>query len=137
MKTDKQIVGQIGEDAVTMFLMKQGFRIVERNYREKWGELDIVAEKSKILHFVEVKTVSCESMPGDRKVECVTQETPVLGPADQMNHGKRQRMRRIIETYLLAEKVSDETQYQADLAMVWLEKGTMSPKIEMLWDILL
>jgi|SRR3989344_2032763 len=53
-------VGKLGEDIACKFLVKRKFKIVERNYRKPWGELDIVAEKNHTLHFVEVKTVSRE-----------------------------------------------------------------------------
>jgi Holliday junction resolvase-like predicted endonuclease len=58
-KTEKRKTGDLGEDIASMFLMKQGFIVVERNYLRKWGEIDIVAKKDRTLHFVEVKTVSC------------------------------------------------------------------------------
>ena len=62
IKTNKQRVGKIGEDIVCRFLMKQDFQIIERNYWKKWGEIDIIAKKSNILHFVEVKTVSYKNL---------------------------------------------------------------------------
>lgn len=37
-------------------LMRRGFRILERNYRTRWGELDIVAFDGTTIAFVEVKT---------------------------------------------------------------------------------
>ena len=46
-KTQKQKVGNLGENLACRFLAERGFKIVERNYRKKWGELDIVAEKNK------------------------------------------------------------------------------------------
>jgi putative endonuclease len=36
--------------------VRRGFRIVERNYRTRWGELDIVAYDGRVLAFCEVKT---------------------------------------------------------------------------------
>ena len=54
--------GVKGEEVATKYLEKKGFLIVNRNYRKKWGELDIVAEKEGIVHFVEVKTVSRRSL---------------------------------------------------------------------------
>ncbi len=57
-QTEKQIVGKIGEDCACKYLQKLGYKIVDRNYLKKWGEIDIVAQKDKKLHFVEVKSVS-------------------------------------------------------------------------------
>jgi putative endonuclease len=67
-KTQKQIVGQWGEEQASLFLSRQGYDIVDRNYAilkhgQKAGEIDIVAwhkkyHFGKTLCFVEVKTRS-------------------------------------------------------------------------------
>ncbi len=46
----------IGEDLATNFLKKKGYKIIERNFRKGYGEIDIIATKDKTLVFVEVKT---------------------------------------------------------------------------------
>ena len=45
-----------GEELATNFLKKKGYKIIDRNFRKGYGEIDIIAIKSKILVFVEVKT---------------------------------------------------------------------------------
>lgn len=52
----RQSIGRIGEDIAASHLLSHSFHILQRNYRTKLGELDIVAEKAGILYFVEVKT---------------------------------------------------------------------------------
>ena len=52
------LVGREGERKVAEYLRKQGYIIVKRNYRERFGEIDIIAEKDNVLAFVEVKTRS-------------------------------------------------------------------------------
>jgi putative endonuclease len=49
-------VGKIGEDLARKFLEKQGYKIIEQNYKTKYSEIDLVAEKRKGLVFVEVRT---------------------------------------------------------------------------------
>lgn len=49
-------LGRKGEDISVKFLKKQGYKIMERNYRCSLGEIDIVAKDKNILCFVEVKT---------------------------------------------------------------------------------
>lgn len=49
-------LGQLGEQLATDHLVRRGFRIVERNYRTRWGELDIVAFDGRTIAFCEVKT---------------------------------------------------------------------------------
>ena len=56
--TQRKEVGRIGEGIATQFLERKGFRVVARNYRKPWGEIDIIAEKGGIVRFVEVKAVS-------------------------------------------------------------------------------
>lgn len=49
-------VGAWGEEEACRYLKRQGYEIVMRNYRCGIGEIDIIARKDKILHFLEVKT---------------------------------------------------------------------------------
>ncbi len=49
-------IGKIGEDAATKHLIKKRWHILARNYRVRGGEIDIVAYRSGIIAFVEVKT---------------------------------------------------------------------------------
>lgn len=59
MANHNQELGQTGEELAGDFLAKKGFRILHRNWNLHHGcELDIVAMKDNILHFVEVKTRS-------------------------------------------------------------------------------
>jgi putative endonuclease len=51
-------VGSQGEEKTAQFLVKQGFTIIERNFRVRGGEIDIIALKDKLLVFVEVKSRS-------------------------------------------------------------------------------
>lgn len=52
-----KIIGKVGEDIAKNFLIKKGYKILEMNYRfSRVAEIDIIATKKDILHFVEVKT---------------------------------------------------------------------------------
>ena len=56
--TQKAELGKSGEDLACRYLVDKGYKILERNFRKPWGELDIIAKSpEKILVFVEVKTV--------------------------------------------------------------------------------
>ena len=49
--------GKQSEDKAVEFLLRNGFKIVERNfYASKFGEIDIIAFKDEVLHFIEVKS---------------------------------------------------------------------------------
>jgi putative endonuclease len=57
MSEERKILGKKGEDLAAAYLKKKcGYRIVERNYRCVFGEMDIVAKDQDVLSFVEVKT---------------------------------------------------------------------------------
>ncbi|RJR14349.1 YraN family protein [Candidatus Parcubacteria bacterium] len=60
-QTAKQKRGQKGESIAEIFLKRKGYRVIQKNYRKPWGEIDIIAEKGNIVRFVEVKTVSREN----------------------------------------------------------------------------
>ncbi|MGA9860048.1 MAG: YraN family protein [Solirubrobacteraceae bacterium] len=49
-------IGRTGEQLAAEHLSRLGYEIVERNYRTRWGELDIVARRGDTLAFCEVKT---------------------------------------------------------------------------------
>jgi putative endonuclease len=56
--------GNEAEELATRFLEEAGFRIVERNYyARKLGEIDIIAFKNGVLHFIEVKSASKDFDP--------------------------------------------------------------------------
>lgn len=48
--------GRIGEELAATYLREQGYQIIFQNFYCKYGELDLVAKKNKLLVFVEVKT---------------------------------------------------------------------------------
>jgi putative endonuclease len=51
-------LGKRGEEIAIDYLLKSGFRIIERNYRFRKAEIDIIAQKDGLLIAVEVKTRS-------------------------------------------------------------------------------
>lgn len=56
MAPEKRMVGVIGEDMAARFLKSRGYEILERNFRTVFGEIDIIARRSGITVFAEVKT---------------------------------------------------------------------------------
>lgn len=65
---DRQQLGPLGERACAQVLRKKGYRILDVNYRTRFGEIDIIAEKKPYIIFVEVKTRSPrESLPPWRR----------------------------------------------------------------------
>jgi len=130
-ETEKGRVGRIGEETASRFLVKRGFAIVARNFRKKWGEIDIIAEKDDILRFVEVKTVSRENLQN------FSQETlDGYRPEDNVHPWKLQRLSRTIQSYL-AEKNMDDREWQFDVVTVYLDLIRKEAKVYLLEDVIL
>ncbi|HPS21505.1 MAG TPA: YraN family protein [Candidatus Paceibacterota bacterium] len=130
--SEKQKIGQIGENIACRFLMKHDFIIQERNYTQKWGELDIVASKENRLHFVEVKSVSREN------IKSVSRETiDNYRPEDNMHPWKIQRMIKTIQVYLMSNRVPDYMEWQVDLIVVFIDLNNKKAKIKAINDLIL
>ncbi len=54
---NKKITGNKGEDRACQFLKEKGFKVLERNWRTRTGEIDIIVNKDDLIVFVEVKTI--------------------------------------------------------------------------------
>ncbi len=61
---DRALIGRTAEDIAADFLQQQGLELLQRNYRRRNGELDIVARSAEVLVIVEVRTRSSESFGG-------------------------------------------------------------------------
>src|SRR3989338_8039672 len=108
--TEKQKIGQIGEDCACEYLRKEGYKILDRNYNRKWGELDIVAQKGKQVHFIEVKSVSRVISNGQEDLSQVTSDS--YRPEDNMHPWKLQRLSRAVQSYLLEKDIGEEVDWQ-------------------------
>src|SRR5271166_2442976 len=83
----RQALGKLGEQLAAEHLVRRGFQILERNYRTRWGELDIVACDGRVLTFCEVKT---------RRLR----PDSVLGPFDSIRARKQSRVRRMAGAWM-------------------------------------
>ena len=71
MSTNRKIdLGKLGEEIACKYLQQEGYKIVYRNYRTRFAEIDIIAEKNNILSFIEVKTRTSQKF--GEPVEAVT-----------------------------------------------------------------
>ncbi len=80
-------LGRLGEQLATEHLIRRGFQIVERNYRTRWGELDIVAFDGRTLAFCEVKT---------RRLRA-----PGRSPLESVHPRKRSKVRKMAGSWLV------------------------------------
>ena len=99
-----KVIGNEGELLAANYLQKQGFEILKMNYRKPWGEIDVIAKKHEIIHFVEVKTVSYETKHD-------LQQSVLRGtyrPEDNVHKYKLKKIVRAIETWILEKKWEGE-----------------------------
>ena len=89
-------VGQRGEDRAAQFLVERGFRVVERNYRCRYGEADIVVQSRRGIGLIEVKARGSDAFGL---------------PAEAIGQTKVRRMQRIGECWRQERNAS---------TMVWL-----------------
>lgn len=118
MTTFKQVVGRLGEDLVGDFYKREGFKIIDKNYLRKWGEIDLIASKDNKIYFIEVKTVT-------RSYIC-NPNREFYRPEDNVHLYKAQRLKRTIQTYLLGIREQRTIDWQFDLVTVILNKEDLS-----------
>lgn len=91
-KVNNIVVGKHGEDLATEYLKNNEFYILDRNFKCKIGEIDIVAKKDDVIIFVEVKTRS-----GDR-----------FGmPREAVNYYKQRKIRNVASVYIKFKRLFD------------------------------
>jgi putative endonuclease len=107
MKSDNKKTGNKGEELATRYLEKKGYKIIERNFRTRFGEIDIVCWDALTLVFVEVKTKIGHNF-GE--------------PEEMVNKGKLSQVKRMGEVFLQDKNI--EVQCRIDVvAIVLFENG--------------
>lgn len=80
-------IGKAGENFAARYLRKNGYQILERNYRSRFGEIDMIAGKGEYIVFVEVKT----RRPG-----------AMVSPLESVTPSKQDKIRKTARFYLAA-----------------------------------
>ena len=105
----RQRLGRRGEELAANHLERHGWRIVERNFRTRAGEIDLIASRSGTLAFCEVKTLVARRAP------------PNSGPVDPLEcvgPAKRIRVRRMARAWLAQSRTgADPAARHADVRL--------------------
>ena len=112
--TYKSQLGQLGENIACRYLVENGFKIIERNFRQKWGEIDIIAKSPvKTLVFLEVKTVSIVS----RETIETNNLNNQISAEDQLTKAKLKKLQRTASLYAghWPELIDDNKGWRIDL----------------------
>lgn len=120
-------IGNTGEDIASTWLVNHGFLIVERNYLKKWGEIDIIAAKDKIIHFIEVK--SAVSRLNDR--------ARGHRPEENVHELKVRRLKRAIQTYLIERKYGLAAPFKFHIITVYMNMDSRKARVNFMENIVL
>ena len=105
-------IGKLGEEIARAYLEKNGYKIVEQNWRTKRGEIDIIVKKGDVLVFVEVRTKVGEQFGS---------------PEDTLTHEKKRRLLWNAKAYVANKKYTGLYRIDA-LCIVLKGDGTEIPQ---------
>lgn len=108
-------LGKEGEEAAIGFLRKNGYRIIEKNYKTVFGEIDIIAKDGDVIVFIEVKTRADRSFGH---------------PFEAVHPRKREKIRKVALCFL--KKMRKEPPARFDVLSITSENSKM--KIEHIVD---
>ncbi len=111
--TPRRSLGNLGEKHAANYLKKKGYRILEKNYVGKWGEIDIIAEKKKLIAFVEVKTRSTEA-----------KNVRESRPAAAVNREKQRRLIQVANEYARRTHKKDGVLMRMDVMEILTERNS-------------
>ncbi|KJS02960.1 MAG: hypothetical protein VR68_01980 [Peptococcaceae bacterium BRH_c4a] len=100
-------LGRAGEEYAAKYLQKRGFRIVERNFRCKLGELDIVARDGPFLVFTEVRSMTGKAFGS---------------PQESITDKKKKKLRQVAQFYAKFRNVGD-TPMRFDVVAITADSG--------------
>ncbi len=136
----KRAKGNAGESIACVYLERQGFMVIVRNYQKKWGEIDIIAQKEGILHFFEVKSVivkSLDSLTGANHWADSNHPANHHEPEENVHAYKRLHIRRMIETFLAETKRGFDTEFHFHVLCVYMNANTRRARVKWIKDVIL
>lgn len=105
-KTTKQ-KGDIGENIATDYLEKRNFKIIEKQYRKRFGEIDIIASDNNTIVFIEVKL----------------RKSSALGhPLESITKSKIEKIYKVADSYLRENELIDSL-IRFDVVSILLENN--------------
>ncbi len=104
MMTDRREIGFFGEKLAENYLKKKKYKIIEKNFQNKFGEIDLIArdKKQKQLVFVEVKLKRNNSFGL---------------PEEEFDFWKKKKLKKTINSYFIERKINEEN-WRVDLIAI-------------------
>ncbi len=111
--TLRKELGDKGEKIAEKYLRKQRYRILERNFQSRFGEIDLVAREKNEIIFVEVKTKTGANFGF---------------PEQEFSFAKKQKMRRAIQSWLWENKITHNN-WRVDLVAIDYSQNPKAPQL--------
>ncbi len=106
--------GSEGEGLAARYLERLGFRILERNYRCRLGEIDLIVEKGGTISFVEVKS---------------RHSTDQVRPTELISLNKQRHISKVAQHYMASKRLFDTA---ADFAVLAVDWSQGEPQLELI-----
>lgn len=130
-ETSHLTIGKIGEDLAEIYLKRKGYQIIQRNFREKFGEIDIIAKApDKTLVFFEIKTLKQNGNAANSEIPANIAAIKIiesannsvtanagLTPEDNLTTAKLKKLKRVCEIFANShqELILENKGWQVDL----------------------
>ncbi|MDO5445761.1 MAG: YraN family protein [Eubacteriales bacterium] len=105
---NNQILGRFGEEKAADYLISEGYRVLERNFRCRQGEIDIIAEKDGYTVFAEVKL----------------RKNSAYGYASEFVSGSKQRRIKTAAKFYLSCEGTEDCPLRFDIIEIYAPEGT-------------
>jgi len=119
MTTARQRLGQRGEDAACEFLVRQGMKVIDRNWRCGYGEADIIVLDGRTLVFCEVKTRTSKKYGK---------------PEESITFKKRERYYNLISVYR-SRTTTRHSSIRCDAIFITVDKERKNAKLHYVRDV--
>jgi putative endonuclease len=123
----KKDIGALGEKVAENYLLRKGYVFVDRNVSRKSGEIDLIMKKQNVLHFIEVKSITCDEFP--RSEGAVS----VYNPSSNLHAFKVSKV--VLTSRWYMANIGWEEECQIDGALVWLRMRDRIARVEYLPQI--
>ena len=107
-------VGKLGEAIAERYFQEAGHKVLDRNYRRPWGEIDLITVQGGRVFFLEVKTVAHGS---SMELERYRKDAS-YSPEQHVDKKKKIKLSRVIESWRAAYKI--DVPMQVDVIAVHL-----------------
>jgi putative endonuclease len=122
-------IGKTGEDIACRYLKQKGHRIVDRNFRMKFGEIDVVSEKDRTVYFTEVKTFSGQGA-GPKSVGMSHR------PEENVDVWKIKKLSRVVQVYLSEKYRNPDTEWEFLVVAIVLDIEKKTAHVKVIQDVL-